>query len=66
MLKTPDEWCRELNAKVLDPDGWRNAGRKWEDPVSREQFDALLAGSTIDSSGYPSFAGEITFVSGVE
>jgi hypothetical protein len=55
-LKTPDEWCAILGARILDADGWRGAGgRPWSDPISREEFDLRLIVCTIDGYGYPEF-----------
>ena len=57
-IKTPDEWCAELGARVMDADGWRgSSGRDWSDPISREEFDRRLMTCTIDGRGYPMFYG---------
>lgn len=57
-MKTPEEWCAELGARIADPDGWRgHDGRPWTDPISREEFDRRLMVCTIDSRGYPTFYG---------
>lgn len=54
-LKTPDEWCTELGARVLDADGWRDG--TWGEPITREEFDRRLLMCTIDAGGYPGFLG---------
>lgn len=55
-LRTPEEWCRELNAVIIDPDGWRgDPSRNWHDRISRQEFDRRLRRCTIDSSKYPLF-----------
>lgn len=56
VLRTPDEWCDLLGARVMDPDGWRDGSREWWEPISREEFDSRLRVCTIDSRGYPTFA----------
>ena len=56
-LKTPSEWCQELGAKIMDPDGWRDGTRDWEEPITREEFDERLNRCTIWSKGYPLFLG---------
>lgn len=55
VLKTPSDWCLELDARILDADGWRDGSRDWYDPISRQEFDARLAFCTIDARGYPEF-----------
>ncbi len=53
-LMTPQEWCDNLGATVLDADGWRqNDGRQWDDPITREEFDRRLLRCTIDMTRYP-------------
>ena len=55
-LKTPQEWCDELGARILDHDGWRgDPGRSWHDRITRAEFDRRLTWCTIDSTGYPEF-----------
>lgn len=55
-LKTPDVWCQELGARIVDHDGWRgDPSRNWHDPISRAEFDRRLMRCTIDSTGYPEF-----------
>ena len=56
-MKTPDEWCEELGASVMDPDGWRDGTRSWEEPITRKEFDERLIRCTIDGRGYPMFHG---------
>lgn len=51
-LKTPDEWCEELDAQILDPDGWRQDNMPWDLPITREEFDQLMVPCTINSNYY--------------
>jgi hypothetical protein len=36
--KTPVEWCKELNVKILDIDGWRMDNKSYDEPVSQKEF----------------------------
>lgn len=45
--KTPAEWERALDMRVLDPDGWRDAGVSFSEPVNLRRFRELCATSTI-------------------
>lgn len=46
-LKTPEEWCIDLDVQVLDPDGWREDGQPWETPITEADFRKRLSISTI-------------------
>jgi len=49
-LKTSEEWERESNFKVLDPDGWdrKNFEFSWnEELITEEEFEKRLSTSTI-------------------
>jgi hypothetical protein len=56
-LRTPQEWCDALGARVMDPDGWRDGTRDWSESITREEFDGRLIRCTIDGHGYPTFIG---------
>lgn len=56
-LRTPEEWCKLLGASIMDPDGWRDGTRAWEEPITKEEFDERLQRCTINSRGYPLFVG---------
>lgn len=49
VLRTPDEWCQELQLQVLDPDGWdrRNFAEDWARPLTYDEFTDKLSVSTI-------------------
>jgi hypothetical protein len=55
-LMAAQEWCDLLGARVMDPDGWRDGTRGWDEPITREEFDHRLIRCTIDGRGYPMFA----------
>ncbi|MFC1644983.1 hypothetical protein ACFL08_03080, partial [Patescibacteria group bacterium] len=46
-LKKPEVWEKELDARALDPDGWRMEKLDWNTPVTRKKFEELIALSTI-------------------
>lgn len=53
---TPDEWCTLLGVRVIDGDGWRdNSGRKWFDPITREEFLERFKRSTTTVTDAPTF-----------
>lgn len=56
-LRTPQEWCDLLGARVMDPDGWRDGTRSWNEPITKAEFDRRLNVCTIDGRGYPMFMG---------
>lgn len=45
--RTPDEWSAAKGIEVRDPDGWRNEGRDWNEPVTEAEFNRLCGPSTI-------------------
>lgn len=45
--KLPEEWAAEDGIMIHDPDGWRNAGKDFREPVTRAEFDELLPPCTI-------------------
>lgn len=47
--KTPEEWLATGKyAPIIDPDGWRNTGRSWHDPITREEFEQRHAECTLN------------------
>lgn len=49
----PDEWCRLLGVKVMDPDGWRGQeALDWETPISRIEFGRRVRMSTVRLNQY--------------
>ena len=59
-LKTPDDWCKELDIIILDPDGWRFPintldPKDWDIPISHEEFVTRLAYSTIEVKDWPTY-----------
>lgn len=57
-LRTAQEWCDLLGARVMDPDGWRDGSRGWDEQITRGEFDRRLLRCTIDMRGYPDFYGK--------
>lgn len=47
-VQTPDEWSRRLGVIVRDPDGWRNDGKSWDDPISEDEFRRRASLSTVE------------------
>lgn len=55
-LRTPENWCELLDARILDPDGWRGPdGRDWNDPIDRKEFDRRYKRCTVDLRRYDPF-----------
>jgi len=52
--KLPEDWCRELNMTVMDPDGWdrKNFEKDWNIPLTRAEFDTKSARSTTRHDKY--------------
>lgn len=53
-LLVPAEWCKRLNVKVIDPDGWRGGKlgpKAWGEPISEAEFKLRLVECTIDTRG---------------
>lgn len=44
--KTPQQWCEELDVRILDPDGWREDGKSLDDEVTEEEFKIRFGKST--------------------
>jgi DNA-binding CsgD family transcriptional regulator len=53
ILHTPEEWCRILDAEILDPDGWRHDNKDWNEPITKEEFRERHAMSTINGAKWP-------------
>lgn len=56
-LRTPSEWERELDIKVLDADGWDDEN-PWSKPIIREEFESRAALSTVSSDPSNPWLGE--------
>lgn len=54
-LQTPAKWCEELDARVIDPDGWRDGSRSWDDPIDFHEFHDRFMRCTVDTRGWPYF-----------
>lgn len=50
-LKKPEEWEKEVDYKIMDPDGWRNENIPWDQPITKEKFESLAMQSTIKLAG---------------
>lgn len=38
--RTPAQWCRHFNTYVMDPDGWREDKKDWDEKI--DQFEFLI------------------------
>lgn len=45
----PEDWEPVVGQWIVDPDGWRNAGKPWNDHVTLEEFKQLSQGCTVSS-----------------
>ena len=45
--RTPTQWETATGIKVLDPDGWREADKSYDDKVTLAEFRELCVMSTI-------------------
>lgn len=52
-VQTPDEWSRRLGVTIHDPDGWRQDGKSWDEPISRAEFMRRMQVSTIEKHPDP-------------
>jgi len=52
--KLPEDWSRELNITVRDPDGWdrKNFETDWMIPLTRAEFNAKASRSTCQRGHY--------------
>lgn len=51
--KSANEWCRELDLFIFDPDGWRGGTNEYEpksldEPITYKEFMIRLSYSTAD------------------
>lgn len=55
IVKTPDEWCREFDVTIMDPDGWRpgcSLGYKqYSEPITKNEFRHRMYESTASIIG---------------
>lgn len=49
VYKTPEEWLQTewSGYKIMDPDGWRDGTRRWEEPISRDEFSRRFSECTV-------------------
>lgn len=46
-MRTPTEWSEIDQVTVLDPDGWRQDAKSFDDPISYEEFRQRAVNSTL-------------------
>lgn len=46
-VRRPAEWADALRFTIHDPDGWRNDGKSFDEPVTAEEFDRRAQICTI-------------------
>lgn len=54
-LRTPSEWERILDIKIMDPDGWdrKNFSESWSKEITRDEFKLrAMSSSTMAHSQY--------------
>lgn len=47
ITRTPARWAADRGLQILDPDGWRDAGKDWRAPCTEAEFDELLPTCTV-------------------
>ena len=52
MKKKPIEWAEINNITIIDNDGWRTNNKKFEEPITLDEFSKLIVTSTIQIAGY--------------
>jgi len=45
--RLPIEWCVELGYEVMDPDGWRDGTRSWDEPITEAEFEERVRRCTM-------------------
>ena len=50
LKKTPEEWCKLLDVKIMDADGWRMDCKSWDDKISEKEFQQRVCYCTIQIS----------------
>lgn len=43
---TPKTWCSITGITVLDPDGWREDNKDWDEPIAFGEFQRRVNNST--------------------
>ena len=51
-LKTPDEWCKFHDLRIMDPDGWREDNKSWSDLITDKEFQKRAMASTVSLSDW--------------
>lgn len=47
-LKTPEEWSKQFNIRICDPDGWRRPDHQsWITPISIAEYVDRMGSSTV-------------------
>ena len=46
-MRKPEEWAKMEGIVIIDPDGWRNRGKSFDEPVSLLDFESMAEYSTI-------------------
>uniref|UniRef100_A0A6M3JVU2 Uncharacterized protein n=1 Tax=viral metagenome TaxID=1070528 RepID=A0A6M3JVU2_9ZZZZ len=47
VMLRPNEWAKEENIKILDPDGWRNDNKDFNEPITYDEYLQRMVRSTI-------------------
>lgn len=45
--RLPEDWQEKYGYRIVDPDGWRNARKPWDEPVTWAEFEQLARGCTV-------------------
>lgn len=47
IVRLPARWAADRGLQILDPDGWRDAGKDFRAPCTEAEFDKLLPTCTV-------------------
>lgn len=56
VLKTPEEWQKECDFTVFDPDGWRETNTDWNTLITNRRFHQLASRSTLKFHRLPAIS----------